>query len=206
MFKTQVNTNQNFGYSSKLNYDASTYSDRLIESTDPLHYRLNTNQIYNCNSCLTGLGPRGRFGVNTTAKNQVALAQAPEVVNLESILTNRNVYKSKNRSNGANPVDLNKLNSVNHNRCNNFLNSSSSRLTLPTANYRELPINRFYDLNKNPQENLFWNYTINSKLEAKDNYVEILPQQWASTFTVPHAEAGQESCRSAPRQCPTTSY
>ncbi len=33
-----------------------------------------------------------------------------------------------------------------------------------------MSINRFYDLNLNPQKNIFYNWAVNSQLEATDNY------------------------------------
>ncbi|ARF11236.1 hypothetical protein Klosneuvirus_1_93 [Klosneuvirus KNV1] len=33
-------------------------------------------------------------------------------------------------------------------------------------------INRFYDLGANPQMNVYWDSSINTQLEAKDNYRE----------------------------------
>jgi hypothetical protein len=192
---------QNFGFSTRLDYDESTYGDRLDESTSPLNYRINSNQIYNNDSCLTILGPRGRFGVSTPAPNQVALSQAPEVVNIESILTNRNVYKSKNRRNEINPIDVTQIKNNNYSGCGNKLNPNSSRLTYPTANFRELSINRFYDLNKNPQENLFWSIATDSKLEAKDNYIERIPHFWSNVG--PRPIPGAQECNQI-GQCPFT--
>ena len=60
--------------------------------------------------------------------------------------------------------------------CNsNVLETESSRLTHPIQNYKELSIDRFYDLDRNAQKPIFWNFSINSKLEAIDNYVMDCP-------------------------------
>jgi hypothetical protein len=193
---------QNFGASTRLNYDNSAYDDRLTESTGPLLYRVNTNQIYNENSCLSTLGPRGRFGASTPSRDAPALAQRPEVVNIESILTNRNVYRSKNRRNEINPIDVTKIKTVNYNMCNRTLNPNSSRLSMPVANYRELSINRFYDLNKNPQEPLYWSETRDTKLEAKDNFMEAIPRSWSSEPVNPKPVQGQQASQNI-RACPT---
>ena len=42
----------NIGYSGKLIYDECAYQDRLKERTDPFLYKINPNQIHNCNQCL----------------------------------------------------------------------------------------------------------------------------------------------------------
>ena len=41
-------------------------------------------------------------------------------------------------------------------------------------------INRFYDPVHDPQDpqTIFWNFSVNSKLEAKDNFKPNVPQVW----------------------------
>ncbi len=53
---------------------------------------------------------------------------------------------------------------------NRYLDPITSRLTNPAFNYKEAPIDRFYNLNQNPQDNIFWNFAVNTDLEAKDNF------------------------------------
>lgn len=162
------------GSSNRLIYDKCYYPDHLQESTSPLLYKLNPNQIYNCKECLSLHGPRSSNGVSTIAKRQPALAQ--KLVDVESILTNRNVLSSKCRNKGSNDIDITKFN-LNHARiCNKFLNPVATHLTNPPYNYRDAAINRFYDLPRNPQENIFWDSQINTKLEAKDNYQVRIPK------------------------------
>src|SRR5579872_5529861 len=130
----RVNTNVNFGYSTRLPYDECAYSDRLSESVGPLKYRLNPNRIYNCEACLSTLGPRSGvmgFGVSMPIDNEVAVAQAPQLVNIESILTNRNVTTSKCRRNELNPIDVTKIKLKDPKVCNQYLNPEASRLSFP---------------------------------------------------------------------------
>ena len=44
----------NIGYSSKLPYDECAYRTRTQTSTDPMIYKLDTNQIWNCKQCFSG--------------------------------------------------------------------------------------------------------------------------------------------------------
>jgi len=167
----------NIGHSSRLPYDKCAYPDRLSESVGPLGYRLNPNQIHNCEQCLSTLGPRSSLmgnGVSTAVGQQVANSQ--KLVDVESILSNRNLPLNKCKVGEVNPIDVNKFKLKHARICNEFLDPLSSRLTYPAATYRELGINRFYDLGQNPQNNIFWDFRTNTKLEAKDNYMTKLPK------------------------------
>lgn len=167
----------NIGHSSRTLYDECAYQDRLEESTDPLLYRLDPNQISNCNECLSTLGPRSGAprgtGVSTVNGSRVATSQS--LVDVESILSNRNLPQNKCKIGEVNPIDVTKFRSNNLRVCNDFLNPLSSKLSYPTYNYREMAIDRFYDLNKNPQANIFWPYAVNTTLEAKDNFDAKIP-------------------------------
>lgn len=159
----------NNGHSSRLPYDDCAYPDKLYESTAPLAYRLSKDQIFNKNACLSTLGPRGRFGVSQPVGHVVAPSQA--VVDVESILSNRNMNISRCKTAKVNKVDMKKYTTEHAKLCNNFLNSSPSKLTHPSSTYREMPVNRFYNLPKDPQANIFWDFSVNTQLEMADNYV-----------------------------------
>lgn len=193
----------NIGYSSRLPYDNCAYPDKLYESVGPLKYRLNTNNIYNCDSCLSTLGPRSSYmgyGDSLPVGNIPAPSQSSKVVDIESILTNRNVPTSKCRRNEVNPIDVTKIPLKNATICNDFLNPMSSRLSYPPATYRDMGINRFYNLNKNPQVNIFWDTAINTSLEIKDNFRGYIPALWSSYPTLPQELKGRGECRDV-REC-----
>ena len=190
--------NINFGHSSRLPYDDSTYFDKVQESVAPLQYRMDTNNIYNCDACLSTLGPRSGFmgfGVSMPVENEPAVSQRPEVVDIESVLTNRNVYASKDRMNEVNSIDVTKLKLKNPKICNSFLNPISSRLSNPVANYRDMGVNRFYDLNKNPQANIFNDFAVNTTLEAKDNFIQEVPKIWSVVTSQPCEAMGVPRCK-----------
>jgi hypothetical protein len=170
-------SNLNIGHSSRLGYDKCAYDDKLKESVAPLNYRLNHEQYYNCDQCLSTLGPRSSYngnGVSTSVGHPVATQQA--LVDVESILTNRNIETSKCRKDQVNKVDVTKFQLQHMRICNDFLNPSASKLSYPAANYRDMAINRFYDLKHNAQANIFWDFSINTTLEAKDNFASDLPR------------------------------
>lgn len=186
-----------YGHSSRLSYDHPAYEDKLSESVSPVLYKLNPNQISNCNNCLSVWGPRPAqgahsFGVSTTLPtNRVALSQ--ELVDLESILSNRNVLASKCKDGKLNPIDITNFKLQHPRTCNDFLDPISSHLTNPPQNYRGISINRFYDLNKNPQSNIFYDFAVNTKLEAIDNFREKIPNIIKYDPTLPSEVRGQPS-------------
>ncbi|ARF09359.1 hypothetical protein Catovirus_2_308 [Catovirus CTV1] len=169
----------NFGHSSRLIYDEDAYKDRLSESTAPADYRLDRNNVYNCQQCFSSFGPRTAvMGNSVSTTVGFPPATALELTDVSSILSNRNMKLSKSKNSEVNSVDVTKFKLEHMRSCNNFLNPSSSRLTNPSQNYRDLATNRFYDLERNPQEAIFWDFSVNSKLEAKDNFCEEPVYQW----------------------------
>lgn len=168
---------QNIGHSSRLAYDDCYYRDRLSESTGPLGYRLDVNRIYNCDECLSTLGPRSSYmgnGVSSYVGHPPATSQG--LVDVESILSNRNVKTSRCKTAKVNDIDVTKFKLKHMRICNSELDPMSTKLSYPAQNYRDTAINRFYNLDRNPQENIFWDFAIDTKLEAKDNFMQELPR------------------------------
>lgn len=176
-----MSTQVNFGHSSRTGYDPCFYRDKLYESTSPLLYRTDPNSIYSCSDCLSTLGPR--TSARTFAKGNAVstytghdVANSQHLVDIESILSNRNVWISRCKTGKVNDVDVTKFKLQHQRLCNNFLDPLSSRLTYPAQNYRDVAVNRFYNLDRHPQEPIFWDFATNTKLEAKDNFIEELPR------------------------------
>jgi hypothetical protein len=157
----------NIGHSSKLQYDGCYYGDNVLESTSPGTYRLEPFFNYNPKGCLQTIGPIG-FGVNTTTENCPALSQ--QMVDVESVLSNRNVPLSRCRKAQVNDIDVTQMKSNAYNDCNG-LTPEWSRLVYPAYNYKGAQLNRFFNLPKDPQENIFYDFSVNTVLEAKDNFV-----------------------------------
>lgn len=163
------------GKSTKLVYDESYYKQRVEESTSVADYRLDPHGIKNCSSCLSTFGPRGStYGVSTLTGN--TLTPKHDLVDLESILTNRNVPTSKSRDGNVNPINVTNFGLKHAQVCNKFLDPLNSRLTNPSKTYRDMSINRFYDLQTNPQNVIFHHFGTNTSLEAKDNHIERVPR------------------------------
>lgn len=189
-----LNQGINIGHSSRLDYDRCAYADQLQESTAPIMYRLNANQINNCNACLSVFGPRTSsgarsYGVSSTVGHVSAPSQ--RLVDVESVLSNRNVIASKCKDGRVNDIDVTKFQLQHARTCNDFLDPLATHLTNPPANYRGMAINRFINLPKNPQSNVFYQFAANTKLEAKDNYRERIPRLINYDPTLPVTEPGR---------------
>jgi hypothetical protein len=184
----------NIGHSSRLGYDKCAYEDRLTESTDPLSYRLYPGYVYSCDSCLSTLGPRSTHnGADISTPVGQPPATAQQLADVESILTNRNMKTSKCRKYGSNTVDVNKFALTNVRICNTFLNQDPTRLSYPAYNYKEVAVNRFYNLQKDAQANIFWDFAENTKLSAKDSYMPDVPLTNGLDATLPTELKGKPS-------------
>ena len=166
----------NSGYFSKTKYDTCAYKDAISESTMPFTYTMDTNRIYNCNGCLTGDSPRSGYlgaGTSTVSSNRVAAAQ--QNIDVDSVMSNRNMHVSKCKKAQVNTIKLEDFKTVDYPSCPKSLNTQHSRLTDSTMFYRGAAINRFYELNRDPQANIFYDWSINTSLQAKDTYVPSMP-------------------------------
>jgi len=174
------------GHFSKQRYDKCTYPEDLYDSTAPYSYVMNTDRIHNCNGCLTTFGPRSGFGgAGVSSPSGDVIAAAQQNIDIDSIASNRNVPLSRSKKGKVNPIDVTKIKTKNIPICNDYLDSQHSRMTDPAMFYRGTPINRFYDLNKDPQANIFYDWAINTSLEAKDNFIPELPVPLTGVDLVP---------------------
>jgi len=199
----------NIGRSTRLSYDRDAYPDKLHESVSPLSYRINTNQIYNKDRCFAPLGPRSGFmGHGVSTFRDIGCAEAQDLADLDSIMSNRNVKTTKARRGHVNPVNPLKFNLHNARQCDNSLRTEYTALSHPASNYRDMSINRFYNLLHDPQENIFVDFAINTKLEAKDNFRPEIPQPWPDLAGPVERKEDFETCSyqcgSETRKCPVS--
>lgn len=174
------------GHFSNPKYDKCAYPEDLYESTAPYSYVMNTDRIHNCNGCLTTFGPRGSFmGAGVSSPTGDVIAAAQQNVDIDSVMSNRNVPLSKCKRGKVNPVDVTRIKTKNIPVCNDYLDAQHSKMTDPAMFYRGAPINRFYDLNKDPQANIFYDWAVNTSLEAKDNFIPDLPEPLTDVDLVP---------------------
>ena len=170
--KVCTNSGFNYGVSSRLQYDNDYINDSIEQSTAPLMSQIDPNRVKNCNQCLSYFGPRqGHNGWgDSIALSEPGLTPAQSLVDIDSIMTNRNVKQDRSKKGMVNMVDVFKFKTFDSTICDRALDPLSSISTFPKQLYREMSINRFYDLNINPQVNIYYDWAVNSQLEAKDNY------------------------------------
>lgn len=171
------NKNINFGYSDNMLYDLDSYYSWKQQTTSPINYVLNTDSRYNKGECMPNVGLNYDYMGNgeDTLVGHGIVAKAQQLVDLDSIFSNRNVKNSKGRRSNINPINpvIDFKNKGDIKQCNKTVKPEYSRLSHPMHNYRELSVNRFYDLGSNPQIGgviyPFKFYT-NTTLEAIDNF------------------------------------
>jgi hypothetical protein len=174
------------GYFSNPRYDKYTYPEDLYDSTAPYAYIMNPDRIHNNNGCLTTFGSRGSYlGAGVSSATGDVIAAAQQNIDVDSVLTNRNVPLSRSKRGKVNPVNVMKLKTKNVPVCNDYLDGQQTRMTDPAMFYRGIAINRFYDLNKDPQANIFYDWATNTSLEARDNFIPDLPIPLTDVDMVP---------------------
>lgn len=182
----------NMGTSTRLAYDIAYADDRTFESTQPIQSVLDPNRVKNCRECLPLFGPRSShngYGDNI-AVEKPSVTPAQDLVDIDSIMSNRNVKLSKDKKGLVNPINVLKYKTYDVKYCDRGLDPLSSVSTYPKSLYREMSINRFIDNPINPQVNLYWNKSRNTQLELKDNYVHPYPYSLDSEEDYPKEITG----------------
>ncbi len=186
MLQVNFPSNRNQGYSSREKYDKCYNNEQIERSVGPMLYKLNTNQINNCNACLSVFGPRssggsskGSFGYGDSTSTGHTTAPAQDLIDVDSILSNRNVMASKCNATGnfntLNVTDVSKFPLQHARICSDMLNPIATHLTNNAQNYREVFTNRFINLGANPQENIYFDSAVNTSLEIRDNFTLRVP-------------------------------
>jgi len=204
--KVCTNSGFNFGISGKLQYDQAYIHDDIEQSTAPIMSVLDPNRVKNCNNCLSLFGPRaGHNGVGDSIPiANPGLTPAQELVDIDSIMSNRNVKNDRSKKGKVNMVDVFKFKTYDTKYCDRGLDPLSSILTYPKQLYREIAINRFYDMNQNPQANIYYDWATNTQLEAKDNYDYPYPYSLTSDEALPQSSKGV--IKECTTNCPDKNY
>jgi|GEM_PF-5525115 len=147
-------------------YDREAYQEEIGRSTDPMLYRLDSNYAVNCKKCFGPYGPGFTMGSTVATDNGAA-------IDLDSIL--RGVSKIHSKSNIQQIPD-----SINPYKpdtrilpdCNEALESEYTRFTYPAYDIRGLTVRdlRFDYPLFDPQCQIFEDFAVNTKLQAKDNF------------------------------------
>ena len=212
VFKTNVCTNSgfNYGYSGNLSYDPEFIRDDTEQSTAPLMSILDPNRVKNCSQGLSLNGPRASHNGwgNSIPLANPSITPAQDLIDIDSIMSNRNVKQDRSKKGHVNTVDVFKFKTYDAKLCDRTLDPLNSTLTYPKQLYREMSINRFYDLNINPQVNIYYDWAVNSQLEAKDNYDYPYPYFIGMDESLPNPTTGKaRPCKTVCKQnCNTNVY
>jgi hypothetical protein len=150
------------GRFTRLHYDQEAYREQVARSTDPLLYKLDPNFAVSCTKCFAPYGPRGGHD------NAVAVG---EQIDVDSIL--RGVSKISTKSNIQQiPDSLAGYRNYMPRDCSPALESEYTRYTYPAYDIKGLTVRdlRFDYPLFDPQCQIFENFEINTRLQAKDNH------------------------------------
>ena len=181
--KGQSYSGFNFGSSTKLQYDRDFLKDDIEQSTAPLLSVLDPNRVKSNSQCLSTFGPRAGhngYGDNIPIEKS-GLTPAQDLVDIDSIMSNRNVKQSRAKKGNVNPINVFDLKTYDCKECDKYLDPLDTIQTYPKQLYKEISINRFYDLNIEPQANIYYDGAVNTQLEAKDNYENPYPYSLSNT-------------------------
>ena len=185
--KTCTNSGFNYGISSRLGYDPSTIRDDIEQSTAPLQSMLDPNRVISCQRCqnVNGGGPRSSYGGwgNNLAVSNPGNNPRGQLSDIDSIMKNLNVKTSTDKKGRVNPINVFDFKTHTNTNCNKTLEPVSTLLTFPKQLNKSMSINRFYDLNINPQVNIYYDRAVNSQLEARDNFQTPYPVNIPGGFT-----------------------
>jgi hypothetical protein len=188
-----------YGTSTRLPYDECAFAEKVQREVSPLAYRLSPDQIYNGSGCLSTFGPRssgGGKGVDVSRIKKTGFAPSQDLVDLESQMSGRNTKRSKCKSGEVIPLNM-RHHLYDQDECNTFLSPEATRLILPSMMFRGARINRFINLPRDPQANIYWDQAVNSRLEAKDNFKVPIPMLWADRVSPQETFGNVQQCNQA---------
>ena len=166
-----------------LRYDHDAYVEELARSTNPLNYRLNPNYAVNCNKCFAPYGPRG---------GQDAADAVGHQIDVDSVL--RGISKIHTKSNQQQmPDSLNHFHNYMRNDCPEMRETEYSRYTTPSYDLKGLTVrdSRFDYPLYDPQCQIFENFEINTRLQAKDNHRAIWQVPFDQSDLLPTRRLGK---------------
>jgi len=145
-----------------MNYDQEASQERTHRSTEPLLYRLDPNYSVNCGRCFAPHDRVGGLGGSDAVGNQI---------DVDSILRGLTKFNSKSTSQQV-PTSLDGYKLFNYNDCASEIETESSRYLTPAYEIRGMATQdlRFGYPLEDPQCNIFESFSVNTRLQSKDNH------------------------------------
>lgn len=162
-------------------YDECSVNLYYKQSTDPLSYRLSPNYANNCQKCYTDNGPRGQ-------DMNVSVITNENLIDVDSLLSNRSKVASDCGDGLVTDINFKNYQKYHLPVCNRFMNRNDTRLTHPIHNYRGMTIDWYFSPrvnNRDEQCNIFWDFSENTRLTAKDSYRPDIPMPMSSFPSLP---------------------
>ena len=175
------------GRFTRLNYDREAYEEEVTRSTDPMLYRLDPNYAVNCQKCFAPYGPRGGHDDAAAVGQQI---------DVDSIL--RGVSKISTKSNRQQiPDPISGYRNLMPCDCSDALETEYTRYTYPGYEIRGLTVRdlRYDYLHFDPECQIFENFEVNTRLQAKDNHRSVWQVPFSQRDLQPTTRLGK------PRNC-----
>lgn len=172
------------GKFTNMRYDNQAYNEEIRRSTDPLLYKLDSNYSVNCSPCFTAHGPIGGHNNSVAIGNQI---------DVDSVLRGVGRINSKSNQQQA-PESLNQYTMYTPRECSPSLESHHSRFSHPAHDIRGLNVPDMrlgYPLH-DPQCQIFEDFGVNTRLQAKDNHRAVWQQPMDQKSVYPKARPGRE--------------
>lgn len=146
-----------------LKYDKDAYDDAAIRNNEQINYNLDPHFANNCNKCFSTYGPIGGHGGAIVSEN--------DKIDVDSILKGITKINTKSNRNQV-PDSLRHYRTFMPQDCSNALESNYSRTSHPARELKGLAprdMRLSYPL-RDPQCNIFENFSVNTRLHSKDNH------------------------------------
>lgn len=175
------------GRFTNLRYDDDAYLEEVSRSTGPLSYMTSPDYAVNCHKCFAPYGPRGQDSAE-------AVGQQTDV---ESILRGHSKIHSKSNRQQT-PDSLQHYKTKATNDCPDALETEYTRYTYPPFDIRGLNVPDLhfdYPLH-DPQCQIFEDFAVNTRLQAKDNHRSVWQIPFDQRDLLPTERLGRvKNCR-----------
>lgn len=167
-----------------LRYDNDAYREQVRRSTYPLNYRMDPNSVMSCNTCFA---PYASFTEQKPTPGQI--------IDVDSIL--KGIDNKNSRGNTIQPSQFPTTEKLIPLRdCSNALETEYTRYTNPSYDIKGLTTSdmRFGYPLYDPQCNIFQNFEVNTRLQAKDNYKAVWQVPFDQRSALPQEKISQKRC------------
>ncbi|AYV85293.1 MAG: hypothetical protein Satyrvirus9_19 [Satyrvirus sp.] len=159
------------GKFTNLGYDQQAYKQKISRSTNPLLYKLDPNFSSNCSSCFYNVKPEKKIDVDSVMKG---------------------INKINSKSNAKQVPDPAKKSFPINDNCIDKLEFENTRYTHPAYDIKGLTVPDMhfeYPLH-DPQCQIFENFQVNTRLQAKDNHKAVWQVPFSQEGLLPKNRSG----------------